>query len=136
VHRAMVGRRRPLLETAMGRAMLAGASESHREEMLDIALHRGTVRGDREELRQRVALLREDYAARGYAWAVGGADHRISAIALPVQGPTQVLGSINLLFFSTAMSVETAAERFLDLLAARIHRIEARLTNQTGPEFA
>jgi len=34
------------------------------------------------------------------------------------------------------MSVETAAERFLDLLAARIHRIEARLTNQTGPEFA
>jgi len=144
VHRAMVGRRRPLLETAMGRAVLAGASEAHREEMLDIALHRGTVGGDREDLHRRVALLREDFAARGYAWAVGGADHRISAIALPVRGPlpgpvagpTQVLGSINLLFFSTAMSVETAAERFLDLLAARIRRIEARLSNQTGPDFA
>ncbi|EGD57844.1 DNA-binding transcriptional activator MhpR [Novosphingobium nitrogenifigens DSM 19370] len=130
VHRAMVGRRRALLDTAMGRAVLAGASESRRQEMLEIALLHGTIPGDRAMLADRMATLQADFADRGYAWAVGGADPRISAIALPLQGATHVLGSINVLFFTTAMTVETAAERYLPSLSATVARIEERLRVQ------
>lgn len=136
VHRAMIGRRRPLLETAMGRAVLLGTSESHRQEMLDIAIRHGTIAGDRAWVADRVAMLQADYAERGYAWAVGGADHRISAIALPVRGPGYVIGSINLLFFTSAMSVEEAAERFGGTLADAIARIEKRLDGQSLAEIA
>lgn len=131
VHRAMVGRRRPLLETAMGRAVLLGTTDSHREEMLDIAIRHGTIAGDRAWVAERVAMLRADYAERGYAWAVGGADHRISAIALPVQGANHVIGSINLLFFTSAMGVEEAAERFLPRLRECIAEIEAQLASES-----
>jgi len=127
VHRSMVGRQRPLLETAMGRAVLAGADENRREEMLEIALRHGTINENAPPLNERVAMLLSDYAARGYAWAVGGADRRISAIALPLRGAGHVIGSINVLFFSSALSVEQAAERFLPLLTARIGIIEQRL---------
>ena len=130
VHRSMVGRRRPLLDTAMGRAVLAGADEARRGEMLEIALRHGTLVDDSAAVAERVALLLSDYAARGYAWAVGGADRRISAIALPLRGPGHVIGSINVLFFSSAISVEQAAERFLPLLHARITTIEKRLRTQ------
>jgi len=130
VHRAMVGRRRPLLDTAMGRAVLAGADEARREEMLEIALRHGTLAEGSGAVGERVALLLSDYATRGYAWAVGGADRRISAIALPLCGPGHVIGSINVLFFSSAISVEQAADRFLPLLSARIATIEQRLRTQ------
>jgi IclR family mhp operon transcriptional activator len=49
---------------------------------------------------------------------------------LPLQGATHVLGSINVLFFTTAMSVETAAERYLPSLSATVARIEERLRVQ------
>ena len=130
VHRSMVGRRRTLLDTAMGRAVLAGADEARREEMLEIALRHGALVEDSAAIGDRVGLLLSDFAARGYAWAVGGADRRISAIALPLRGPGHVIGSVNVLFFSSAMSVEQAAERFLPLLSARITSIEQRLRTQ------
>ncbi|MDE1916705.1 MAG: helix-turn-helix domain-containing protein [Sphingomonadales bacterium] len=130
VHRAMVGTRRPLLDTALGRAILVGASEAHREEMLEIALRHGAIPGDRGAVADRVALLLADYRQRGYVWAVGGADPRISAIGLPLQGPTHVIGGINVLFFSSAMSVEMAAERFLPPLCAQVAWIEERLRDQ------
>jgi hypothetical protein len=57
--------------------------------MLDIAIRHGTIAGDRAWVAERIAMLQVDYAERGYAWAVGGADHRISAIALPLSAPIQ-----------------------------------------------
>lgn len=136
VHRAMVGRRRALLDTAMGRAQLSGVGEARRQEMLDIALRHGTIPGDKAMLADRLAALLADFAERGYAWAVGGADPRISAIALPLQGASHVIGSISLLFFTTAMSVETAAARFLPQMQASVARVEQRLRDQAQSEAA
>jgi IclR family mhp operon transcriptional activator len=127
VHRAMVGRKRPLLETAMGRAVLAGASAQHRDEMVNMALRHGTILDDPQLAWERVERLLADYAERGYAWAIGGADRRISAIALPLQGSVSVIGSINVLFFSSAMTIEQAADKYLGPLSARASRIEERL---------
>lgn len=130
VHRAMVGRRRSLIDTALGRAMLAGADEAHRSEMIGMALRNGAIGGRGAEVEERVAMLLKDFGERGYAWAVGGADHRISAIALPIRLPRFCLGSVNLLFFSSAMSVEKAAQRFLPQLVAHVRVIEQRLQDQ------
>lgn len=127
VHRAMVGRQRPLLDTAMGRAMLAGADKAHQEEMIRIAVRTGALDCSEAMAFERVDRLLADYAERGYAWAIGGADKRISAIALPVNGPARIEGSLNLLFFSSTMTVEEAASRFLGELAATVSEIERRL---------
>lgn len=134
VHRAMVGRRRPLLDTALGRAMLAGAGESQRNDMLEIARRHDVIADEPALLDQRIDRLLGDFARRGYAWAVGGADPRISAIALPLHGPSYVTGSVNIVFFTSAMGVDAAAERYLPLLSASVARIEARLRDEWSHE--
>ncbi len=134
VHRAMVGRRRPLIESALGRAMLAGAEPLHREEMLAIAQSARATDLPEHRIKEAISSLFEDYSRRGYAWAVDGAEQGISAIALPVKVSESVLGSVNLLFFTSAMAIETAAERFLPSLRTAVAVISARLQKQTDSE--
>ena len=127
VHRAMVGRRRPLIESALGRAMLAGAEQSHREEMVAIAKNTGATAMSDRRINEAMVSLLADYARRGYAWSVDGSEQGISAIALPVHVSGSVLGSVNVLFFTSAMAIEMAAERFLPLLRNAVATIAARL---------
>lgn len=134
VHRAMVGRRRPLIESALGRAILAGAEPSHREEMLAIAKSAGATDMSDRRIEEAMLSLIEDYSRRGYAWAVDGAEQGISAVALPVKVSGSVLGSVNLLFFTSAMAIETAAERFLPSLRNAVAAISARLLKQTDSD--
>ncbi|WP_458732891.1 helix-turn-helix domain-containing protein [Sphingobium xenophagum] len=126
IHRGMVGRRRPLMDTAMGRAMLVGADRAYQEEMIRIAVRAGAMVGSEEMALERLEWLLDDFACRHYTWAVGGIDRRISAIALPVISKGRVEGSVNLLFFSSSMTVEEAAERYLPDLAATVTVIERR----------
>lgn len=134
VHRAMVGRRRPLIESALGRAMLAGAEQSQRQEMLTIAKSAGATDMADDRIEDAMVSLTEDYARRGYAWAVDGAEQGISAIALPVKVSGSVLGSVNVLFFTSAMAIEMAAERFLPSLRNAVTVIGSRLRTQTDPD--
>ena len=131
VHRAMVGQPRPLLDSALGRAALAGASAEERATMLDI--YRG-IRPDvsPETLDGQIAYLLDDYAQRGYGWSVGGSDKRISAIAVGVRTGGEA-AAINLVFFRSASSVEAAAERFLDALRTCAAAVEASLAEPDQP---
>jgi IclR family mhp operon transcriptional activator len=131
VHRAMVGRRRPLIESALGRAMLVGAESTHRQEMLAIAQSTGATDMPDHRIKEAMRSLIEDYSRRGYTWAVDGAEQGISAIALPVKVSGSALGSVNLLFFTSAMTVETAASRFLPSLRRAVTTISARLQNHS-----
>ena len=125
VHRAMIGQPRPLLNSALGRAALAGSTAAGRNTMLEIA--RGVV-GEGDALFQRVgeqiAHLLGDFAKRGFAFSVGGSDGRISAIAVPVASNTGIASAVNLVFFSSAMSVDQAAQRFLTPLKECAKKIE------------
>lgn len=132
VHRAMVGQPRPLLTSALGRAALAGASEAERSMMLEIfraAVPDAVTSASR--LEDEVSYLLSDYARRGYGWSVGGSDGRISAIGVPVRTGTGAAAAINLVFFRTAMSIETAAERFLEALKLCVTKIEADLADRS-----
>lgn len=126
VHRSMVGRRRSLVRSALGRAILAASPPALRREMLELTASRvvedAALAKDRRFIEGILAQTRKD----GYASSVGGSEAGISAIALPIQGGGPVLGSLNLIFFSSSMTPEVAARRYLPGLEKAVKEIERR----------
>ncbi|HVH80424.1 MAG TPA: IclR family transcriptional regulator C-terminal domain-containing protein [Stellaceae bacterium] len=135
VHRSIVGRRRPLVKSALGRAVLSAASPALRREMLEIAAsfvpEEAAIARDLSLIDHIVAQTRRD----GYATSVDETEHGISAIALPIEGAGPVLGSLNIVFFSSAMTPDIAARRYLPNLRKAVTDIEARWRTgkATGP---
>jgi len=132
VHRAMVGRKRALLTTALGRAFLAGASDAQRAAVMEIARGAGveSARGGIVEgvsIDDSVKRAVSDYQARGYAVSVGETEPHIAAIALPITGPAGALGALNIVFFRSAMSTTEAAKRYLSPLRGCVERIETAM---------
>lgn len=126
IHRAMIGRERPLTRSALGLALLEAASPKLRRELLSIA---ATQRGDRinaEVLRHQL----NEVKLRGYGWSAGAVEDRIGAIALPVRFEGQPLGAVNIIFFRSSMSSAEAAARFLPALKATVASIEHRLADE------
>ena len=126
IHRSMVGRRRSLVRSAMGRAILAASPPSLRREMLETTAafveEDAPLARDRRFIDDIVAQTRND----GYASSVGGSEAGISAIALPIQGGGPVVGSLNLIFFSSSMTPEVAAARYLPNMKQAVTDIERR----------
>ncbi len=129
IHRAMVGKRRSLLHSALGRAMLAAASPTLRRDMLEITaaadIPDATLARDPAVVAALIARVRRD----GYAWSIGESEPRISAIALPVFHQGSVAGSVNLIFFRSAMTPSTAASRYLAQLRAAAENIGSELSD-------
>jgi len=126
VHRSMVGRGRSLMRSALGRAVLTAASPALRREMLEICA--SLVPEDAELARDRSFINR--FVSRtksdGYASSVGETEQGISAIAVPIVGIGPVLGSLNIVFFSSAMAPEVAAKRYLQSMRQAARDIERR----------
>jgi IclR family mhp operon transcriptional activator len=122
----MVGRGRSLVRSALGRAVLTEASPALRREMLEISA--SLVPEDAERARDRgfvnrfVSRTRSD----GYASSVGETEQGISAIAVPIGGIGPVLGSLNIVFFSSAMTPQVAAKRYLRSMRQAARDIERR----------
>jgi IclR family mhp operon transcriptional activator len=127
IYRGMVGRRLPLLFSAAGRALLAVSSPKQRGMFIETARHMGNLELTQAELAPRLEQLDADYAKRGYTWSVGALDAPLSVIALPVNLGGGVMGAVNIMFFSSALSVEVAAKRYLPTLKNCIARIEAQI---------
>ena len=127
MHRGMIGKSRPVLRSAMGRAVLASASPAERELMLRMIIK--SKQPDASEARDAsyVRALLQETRARGYASAVGLIETHISAIALSVRSPTNVVGAVNLVFFRSAMGPSEAAERYLPQIRESVAAIEAAL---------
>jgi len=126
VHRSMVGRRRSLINSALGRAILAASSPALCREMLEMTAslveEDALLAKDRHFVEDIICQTKQD----GYASSVGGSEAGISAIALPIQGGGPVLGSLNLIFFSTSMTPEVAARRYLVNMKQAVREIERR----------
>lgn len=131
VHRGMIGRSRPVMRSALGRAMLAGASPERRAAMLEIV--GGSPAEDAMEATHQptVNRLLEEFEHRGFAWSIGGTEAHISAIALPLIVHSEAVGAVNILFFRSAMTIEQCAQRFLETfrgsMASMQEKIEADL---------
>ncbi len=126
IHRSMVGRRRSLVRSALRRAILSAASPALRREMLDItasfAPEDAALAHDRNFINRMVSRTKKD----GYASSVGETEPGISGIALPIEGTGPVLGSLNIVFFSSAMTPEIAAKRYLRAMRRAVKDIEKR----------
>jgi IclR family mhp operon transcriptional activator len=126
VHRSMVGRRRSLVRSALGRAILTAAAPPLRRQMLEIAASHvpedAAIARDRRLIDHLVAQTRKD----GYASSVGETEQGISAIALPVVVRGPVLGSLNIVFFTSSMTPQLAARRYLRSLRQAVKEIEKR----------
>ena len=126
IHRSMIGRRRSLVRSALGRAILSSASPALRREMLDITAslvpEDAALARDRGFIDRVVSRTRKD----GYASSVGETERGISGIALPIHGVGPVLGSLNIVFFSSAMTPQVAAKRYLRAIRRAAKAIERR----------
>lgn len=126
VHRSMVGLGRSLVRSALGRAVLTAATPAQRREMLEICAslvpEDAQLARDHRYVNRLVARTKSD----GYASSVGETEHGISAVAVPIGGIGPVLGSLNIVFFTSAMTPEVAARRYLRSLKQAAHDIERR----------
>jgi IclR family mhp operon transcriptional activator len=126
VHRSLVGHGRSLVRSALGRAALSAAPPALRREMLEISAsfvpEDARLAKDRRLIERMVARTRSD----GYASSIGEFEHGISAIAVPIAGIGPVLGSLNIVFFSSAMTPEVAARRYLRSMKQAARDIEGR----------
>jgi IclR family mhp operon transcriptional activator len=126
VHRSMVGRRRSLIRSALGRAVLAASPPALRREMLEMTAslveEDAALAKDRRFVEGIISQTKKD----GYASSVGGSEEGISAIALPIEGSGPLLGSLNLIFFTSSMTPEVAAHRYLTSMKQAVRDIGNR----------
>lgn len=128
IHRRLIGKRRSLVRSALGRAIVAAAGPSLRRDMLEITAASDHL--DAAIARDNAAIKRLVWQVKqnGYASSVGESEENISAIALPVFKGGRVLGSLNIVFFRRSMTPQTAASRYLDSLRNAVNTIEAGLS--------
>ncbi|MFM0038426.1 DNA-binding transcriptional regulator [Paraburkholderia strydomiana] len=135
-HRAMVGRRLPILLTAAGRAYFAMCPDGEREDILDL-LRSGAGGEEQKALASNDALIRSlvrRVRADGFGSNHGdwSAQSKIGAVAVAIVSEQRVLASLNVVFLSRAVTLAEAKRRFVPELqtAARemIEGLEAQVS--------
>jgi IclR family mhp operon transcriptional activator len=114
----MVGRSLPLLRTAAGRCYLALCPGKERRAILEM-LSRSKApedRGARET--QRLTKLLDAIRAKGYAIQDREINPKTTGIAVPIRLGTRMLGSMSLIWISSALTIEQAENEFLPLLTS------------------
>jgi IclR family transcriptional regulator, mhp operon transcriptional activator len=130
IHRGMVGKERYLVRSALGIAILSAMSDEELESTLSIVDNLGGT--DAADVRDRGIIHRmlEGVRNRGYASSAGQTETKISAIALPVRSPQNLIaGAVNIVFFRSVMTTEQAAERYLGKLRGCVDQIEKSLAD-------
>jgi IclR family mhp operon transcriptional activator len=116
-HRAMVGRRLPILLTAAGRAYFAMCPDEEREDILEL-LRSGAGGEEQQALAKNDALVRslikrvrdDGFGSNHGDWV---AQAKIGAVAVAIVSHERVLASLNVVFLSRAVSLADASRRFV-----------------------
>ncbi len=132
IHKAMVGRRMPLLLSASGRAYFAACTPQRREELVKLMIADGGEQGRLASNPQIVRTLIERVQSQGYGtnteeWIRDSGTH---AIALPILRSGEPIGCLNIVFLKRAMTIEQAAQRLLPRLQEAVAQIESAMTQQ------
>jgi IclR family mhp operon transcriptional activator len=123
IDHGMVGRRLPMLRTAAGRSYLAFCPDNERRAILDMLAHSKAPedRGARET--QRLTKLFDAIRAKGYATQDREINPKATGIAVPIRLGARVLGSISLIWISSALTIEEAEMQLLGPLMSTANRI-------------
>jgi IclR family mhp operon transcriptional activator len=127
-HPSMVGRRLPVLSTAVGRAYLAFCPEDECAALLEMLRARQDRHGELARDLRSVRTMLDATRAAGHAfnegaWIDAG---RFNAIAVPVFHGKRVLACINIIFSKRSITAAEATSRFLAELQSTARDIEHR----------
>ncbi len=128
----------PILECAAGKAYLAHADDDEREMIVQEIRASGDTWDHLTMRLLESGSLLEDIRKAGYA--VKGRNRytetpgKTSSIARPVFGPRGVVGSIVLIFFSSAMKLDDAVARYDNDLRRAAEAISGALTESAAEE--
>ena len=131
-HRAMVGRRLPLLLTASGLTWLAFAPDHERQAMIEILAARPEEEYQLAREPEKLAAILERTRRQGYGENFRGwqQEEKIASIAVPIRSQQRVIGCLNLVYMAKAMSLEQAAQKYLAPLQKVAAQIESRMTEE------
>ncbi|CAM2185785.1 DNA-binding transcriptional activator MhpR [Burkholderia latens] len=116
-HRAMVGRRLPMLLTAAGRAYFAMCPDEEREDILELL--RSGAGGEEQQafarndalVRKLIRRVRDDgFGSNHGDWT---AQAKIGAVAVSISADERVIASLNVVFLSRAVSLADATRRYV-----------------------
>lgn len=133
-HRAMVGRRLPILLTAAGRVYFAMCPEAEREDILEL-LRAGAggeqqqkLAGDKAFIRNLVRQTRADgFGSNHGDWAD---QRKIGALATAIEAHGRVLASLNVIYLEQAINPAEAVRRFVPELQRAAQEMVAALEAQ------
>lgn len=116
-HRAMVGRRLPMLLTAAGRAYFAMCPDAEREDILDV-LRAGAGGEQQRKLAHDEAYIRNlvrQTRAEGFGSNQGDWEdqRKIGAVAVAIPFGGRVLASLNVIYLRQAIASAEATRRFV-----------------------
>lgn len=131
-HRSMVGRRLPILETALGLAYIAFCPEKEQKELIALLASRDDREGEIARDPQTVDNLIRRTRRKGFGenfmnWTE---EERIASIAIPIRSGEEVLACLNLVYIAEAMSIDEAAKKYLPAMEKIRDQIESQLSSQ------
>lgn len=131
-HRSMVGRRLPILETALGLAYIAFCPEKEQKELIALLASRDDREGEIARDPQTVDNLIRRTRRKGFGenfmnWTE---EERIASIAIPIRSGEEVLACLNLVYIAEAMSIDEAARKYLPAMEKIRDQIESQLASQ------
>ncbi|HFO1813000.1 TPA: DNA-binding transcriptional regulator [Klebsiella pneumoniae] len=131
-HRAMVGRRLPLLLTASGLTWLAFAPDAERDAVVSMLAARPEAEYQLAREPERLAAILARTRQNGYGENFRGwrQEEKIASIAVPVCSQQRVIGCLNLVYIASAMTIEQAAQKHLPALQRVARQIEARMEEE------
>lgn len=133
--KTMPGQRRPILLTAAGRAYFFASSKEKQEQILTVLRNHEGEEGLIARDPKRVQLIRKRCDQLGCAVNTGEWQSNRSryAIAVPILLGREVLGCLNILFHSKAMTIEEAIAQNLPILKLAAREIADGVREANAP---
>ena len=128
-HRSMVGRRLPIMNTAIGKAYLSYCPAAERKELLALLASRNDYQGKLARNKEYVKNLIHRTKTNGFGenYSEWKEEEKIASIALPIRKDGKVIACLNLIYRAQAMTIEDAAKRHLSAMQHVVDKIETGL---------
>ncbi len=126
-HRNTVGKKLPLLKTAMGKAYFAWCSDEERRVLIRLMIsskdEQSPLVRDQAYVDQVIKkTLSDGVAVNDGEWIE---EPHVGAIALPIHHGTKLIGCLNVVFLWRVLTVKEATSRYLPALREAVYKIEA-----------